>query len=91
MLQVADTYGEVNIPIPLFGGTKMISRVMSINDLANNAVVRQQFDFSCGSSALATLLNISFGEHLNEDDIIPIILEGKNVDDLAEIEKKGIR
>ncbi len=42
----------------------------------NNAhIVKQQYDYSCGSAALATLLNYYLGEQLTEKQIIAALIE----------------
>lgn len=42
----------------------------------NNAhIVKQQYDYSCGSAALATLLNYYLGEQLTEKQIIQALIE----------------
>jgi predicted double-glycine peptidase len=40
----------------------------SVLDLRYYTVIRQQFDFSCGSAALATLLRHHYGYRVREDD-----------------------
>jgi predicted double-glycine peptidase len=40
--------------------------VTSLRDMPFRTVVRQQYDFSCGSAALATLLHYHYGVRVNE-------------------------
>jgi predicted double-glycine peptidase len=42
--------------------------VRSVLDLRYETVVRQRYDFSCGSAALATLLRYHYGRRVREDD-----------------------
>ncbi|MBN9478656.1 MAG: C39 family peptidase [Bordetella sp.] len=44
-------------------------RVVSYRDLPFRTVVRQQYDFSCGSAALATLLRHHYGRDVDEAGI----------------------
>ncbi|MGE3303036.1 MAG: C39 family peptidase [Hyphomonadaceae bacterium] len=43
--------------------------VMSWRDIPFRTVIRQQFDYSCGSAALATLLRFQYGVHVGESEI----------------------
>ncbi|PKN88935.1 MAG: peptidase C39 [Deltaproteobacteria bacterium HGW-Deltaproteobacteria-1] len=45
------------------------------SDFNNAHVVKQQYDYSCGSAALATLLNYYLGEQLTEKQIIQALIE----------------
>jgi uncharacterized protein len=45
---------------PEVGGANYAVRVMSWADIPFRSVVRQQYDFSCGSAALATLLSFHY-------------------------------
>lgn len=50
------------------GGPARMS-VVSYRDLPFRTVVRQQYDFSCGSAALATLLRHHYGRDVDERDV----------------------
>jgi len=50
------------------GGSYTIS-VMSWRDIPFRTVVRQQFDYSCGSAAIATLLRYHYGVSVNEAEV----------------------
>lgn len=43
--------------------------VTSLRDMPFRTVVRQQFDYSCGSAALATLLRYHYGRPVTEADV----------------------
>ena len=45
------------------------------SDFNNAHLVKQQYDYSCGSAALATLLNYYLGEQLTEKQIIAALIE----------------
>lgn len=49
------------------GGTAHVA-VTSLKEARFKSVVRQQYDFSCGSAALATLLTYHYGRPLSEED-----------------------
>jgi len=52
-------------------------------------VVKQGFDYSCGSGALATLMNLSFGDEVSEQEIIQEILKDKTAAEQADIKANG--
>jgi hypothetical protein len=60
--------------------------VMSLKERKFATVVRQQFDFSCGSAAIATLLTHHYGRSTSEQDAF---LSMWNVGDQARIKEVG--
>ncbi|GGY22065.1 peptidase C39 [Massilia dura] len=52
--------------LPLAGGGPVTLRVKSMKEVRYLSTVRQQFDFSCGSAALATLLTYHYGYPVTE-------------------------
>ena len=50
------------------GGTYSVS-VMSWRDIPFRTVVRQRYDYSCGSAAVATLLRFHYGVAVDEGDV----------------------
>lgn len=60
--------------------------VMSWRDIPFRSVVRQQFDFSCGSAAIATLLRFHYQRDVNEMHAFRAMFE---TGDKAKIEKLG--
>ena len=56
---------ELGLP----GGERFSVRVKSIKELRFQATLRQQFDFSCGSAALATLLTHHYGFAVDEQTL----------------------
>jgi predicted double-glycine peptidase len=54
---------------PPAAGGYYYTPVVSYRDLAFRTVVRQQYDFSCGSAALATLLRYHYGRDVDESTI----------------------
>ncbi len=59
--------------------------VKPLTAFVNENVVEQQFDYSCGSAALATILNYHLGENLTEQQVIQGMME---YGDIAMIEKR---
>ncbi|WP_431821802.1 C39 family peptidase [Burkholderia sp. F1] len=51
-------------------GVPLTKHLQSIRDLRYRDVVNQQFDFSCGSAALATLLKYGYGIDIPETELI---------------------
>lgn len=51
--------------VPGTGGTSFVT-IESIREVKFSEVVRQQYDFSCGSAALATLLTFHYGHPTDE-------------------------
>ncbi|WP_374471593.1 C39 family peptidase [Phenylobacterium sp.] len=45
------------------------AKVTSLRDMPFRTVVRQQYDYSCGSAALATLLHYHYGRPVNEAQV----------------------
>lgn len=54
----------------LSGGGGMFNvKVTTLRDIPFRTVVRQQYDYSCGSAALATLLHHHYGQEVGEGEI----------------------
>jgi uncharacterized protein len=60
--------------------------VMSWRDIPFRSVVRQQFDYSCGSAAVATLLTYHYGAAVNEAAVFRAMWD---VGDQARIQEVG--
>lgn len=54
--------------------------VRSYQDLQQNGIVKQSFDYSCGSAAFATLINRYLGENLSERQVIDGLLKYGDTD-----------
>ncbi len=65
---------------------EMRVKVTSFRDIPFKTVVRQQYDFSCGSAALATLLTYHFGRPTSEQDAFVAMY---NIGDKEKINKEG--
>lgn len=67
------------------GGSYTV-QVVSWRDIPFRTVVRQQYDYSCGSAALATLLHFHYGVHVSEADVFRAMFA---VGDQARIRQVG--
>lgn len=75
--------------IELFGGVgggSFLVPVRSYRDIPFRTVVRQQYDYSCGSAAVATLLRHHYGVEVSEAEIFQAMYE---VGDQARIREVG--
>ena len=52
--------------LPIAGGARFDVPVKSMRELRFTSTTRQQYDFSCGSAALATLLTYHYGYPVSE-------------------------
>lgn len=63
---------------------KVRDRLTPIDELNKKNVVRQTYDYSCGSAALATLLNYHFGEDFDERQVIQGLLRHGDSEKIAQ-------
>jgi len=56
-------------------------KVRSYIEYKNEGLVRQRFDYSCGSSSLATILKFFFNDKVTEEEILKWILKKKGLMD----------
>jgi predicted double-glycine peptidase len=67
-------------------GASYSLHVMSFRDIPFRTVIRQQYDYSCGSASLATLLHYHYGRPVGEAEIFKSMYE---VGDQERIRKVG--
>lgn len=67
-------------------GSPLDVSVTTFRDIRFKTVVRQQFDYSCGSASLATLLRFHYGRQIGEAEIFKAMWD---VGDQAQIQKVG--
>jgi predicted double-glycine peptidase len=67
-----------------------LRRVESLQARRDAAVVKQQFDYSCGSAALATLLSFGLDDRVSEQDLLRALLEPLSAPELAKLEHQGL-
>jgi predicted double-glycine peptidase len=65
-------------------------RIKSVRELRDAGVVRQRFDYSCGSAALATLLSYGLNDPVDEQTLLRALLEPLQPDELVALTKKGL-
>ncbi len=58
------------------GGGSFTVQVISWRDIPFRTVVRQQYDYSCGSAAVATLLRFHYGLQANESEVFQSMYAG---------------
>jgi uncharacterized protein len=58
--------------------------VVPLREIQDRNVIKQNYDYSCGSAALATLLNYYVGENLTERQVILGLMEYGNKSKIAE-------
>ena len=51
-------------------GIRVERQLRSMKDLRDANVIKQQFDYSCGAAALATILRYGFGDSVTERDVL---------------------
>jgi predicted double-glycine peptidase len=78
--------GELNI-YPKMAGMEQLplkQTVKPLSEFVYKDVVKQEFDYSCGSAALATLLNYYLGEKLTEQQVIQGLLQHGEADKIQQ-------
>jgi predicted double-glycine peptidase len=63
----AATAGSIDLPLQIGGAFRVPAT--SIREARFSTMVRQQYDFSCGSAALSTLLTYHYGKPVTEQDV----------------------
>ena len=67
--------GEVNIEMGVGINRSISYNLRPLSEFKKDKVVKQSYDYSCGSAALATILNYNFGEDLDETQVIQGLME----------------
>jgi predicted double-glycine peptidase len=67
--------GEAQVRTHGEGGGSFTVSVVSWRDIPFRTVVRQQYDYSCGSAAVATLLRFHYGLVVSESDVFESMYE----------------
>jgi hypothetical protein len=79
--------GEVNLNgLPTMNNGAYTVRVLSLKEAKFRRTIRQQYDFSCGSAALATLLSYHYGDPVTETQVFQYMYERG---DQAKIQREG--
>jgi predicted double-glycine peptidase len=69
--------GTVTIP-GVSGGSFTVNKVTSLKEARYRSTVRQQYDFSCGSAALATLLTYHYQDTVTEPEVFKWMYDNGN-------------
>ncbi|MBZ2206635.1 C39 family peptidase [Massilia soli] len=86
LLSLAAQYSAHALDLALPGGARVQVPIAGIKQLRFSTTLRQQFDFSCGSAALATLLTHHYGHPVTEQLVFErMFMRG----DQARIRKQG--
>ncbi|MBB1089301.1 C39 family peptidase [Lysobacter sp. SG-8] len=78
----AASVNEVRVPP---GGSYQV-RITSLKEARYRTTIPQQYDFSCGSAATATLLSFQYGHPVSEEDVF---VRMYNQGDQAKIQREG--
>lgn len=73
------------MPMPTTSGGAFRVTVTSWRDLPFKTVVRQQFDYSCGSAALATLLHFHYDRPVGEAEIFKAMYDAGDQDKIRRV------
>lgn len=76
--------------INMLNGIRIEIPLKSVKDLRDNSIIKQSVDYSCGAAALSTILTYSFGDEVDEDDILLFILLPLSKDEELLRKKQGI-
>ncbi|MCX4160759.1 MULTISPECIES: C39 family peptidase [Paraburkholderia] len=66
----AASYAQTTIDTSTLAGVPLVKTVRSMKDIRYSHIVNQQFDYSCGAAALATLLKYGYGIDIPETELI---------------------
>lgn len=80
--------GPARLPLG-FNGYRADRSVSSYYDIQYRYVEKQKYDYSCGTGALATLVNYYFGKNITEKEIIKLIFKGKSKKEQRTVIEKG--
>lgn len=64
--------------VPSATGSAFSVKVTSMKEARFRSTIRQQYDFSCGSAALATLLTYHYEDAVSEEDVFQAMFEAGN-------------
>jgi predicted double-glycine peptidase len=67
-----------------------VGDTFSWRGLRDRNLVRQQFDYSCGAAALATLIRYYFGDNVSEEGILADILRSMTAEEVRDREVNGL-
>lgn len=71
------------------GGVRIERPLRSMKDLRDTNVIKQQFDYSCGAAALATILRYGLGESVSERQVLEQLFGLLSQDELQDTLRQG--
>lgn len=74
------------LSVPAVAGGDATIEVVSLQEIRFKSTIRQQYDFSCGSAALATLLSFHYRDPLGEPEVFKAMYDAG---DKEKIKKEG--
>lgn len=75
---------EINLAIGAAGGEGRIRfDVKPVSEIEGSHMIKQRYDYSCGSAALATLLDFYLGEKFTEKQVIQGLLQYGDAEQIA--------
>ncbi len=85
---------SVTIPFGLFAAVHIVQKEFYITkpikswiEFKNENLTRQDYDYSCGSASLSTLLKYYYDQNISEIDVLEAVLEMKGI---GKEKKKGL-
>jgi len=80
-----------DVLVPLTAGTARVEqRVASLREQRDAGVVKQRYDYSCGSAALATLLSYGLNDRVDESELLRDLLEPLSLEQLDALKQTGL-
>jgi len=76
--------GEMDLNVGVTHPVVINQRVKPLSAFLDQKVIKQEYDFSCGSAALCTLLDYYLGENLSERQVIEGLMEVGNKRKIAQ-------
>ncbi len=81
------------LPIILFGKINIIKNelyidksIKSWSEIQNKNLVRQKYDYSCGSASVSTIMKYYYNQNISEIDVLNTILSIKSIDEKADLD-----
>jgi predicted double-glycine peptidase len=71
------------------GGAREELPVSSLRAQRDFGVVKQEYDYSCGAAALATLLTYGLNDKVGEDTLLHNLLDGRSTAQIETLQKSG--
>lgn len=89
------------LSVPIYSADRLLSigewesvkaPVKSWIEIKNHNLVRQEYDYSCGSASIGTVLKYFFNDNVSEQEVLDFVLKKKGVDkpDKGKLEGKDL-